>query len=312
EKQSVMGDERPDWQAIVEKALTQEDTLKEEFYVFYHGQKWQFRIVQDLLRKLSIRLRGYSQGDFSEFCYLRVPGGIFEDSNLKIMSDLFKQGEVMGESVDEDKPWFADRLLSVNLSLFGGGFSSCLAWYYFTENDTCFGYGSNIKKLLGDVFACFSIALEETLLEKYLNELLSLNETIKTKEGNLFQIFITKGEVNKYMYLSCILNSHDADKIKIVDKAFDVSRLINSYFYRPVSEVRFNDLDYFQGRILLNNYFMLNPRSGVKIFRYTTVNQKDVEKYEEKLDKLIDDISTCMSRQVFQNTDLQSPLVLER
>ncbi len=49
-------------------------------------------------------------------------------------------------------------------------------------------------------------------------------------------------------------------------------------------------INYAQARLLLTDDILLNPASGVKIFRYTDVDHKSMEKYEERLDQIIQKI----------------------
>lgn len=266
---------------LFDQIISKEKSLNSDYYVFYHGQKGAHRIIQDLLKKLSIKLKNYEEKDFEEFCYLRIPSNNFNKFNS--MKDVFDSYPKANENDDN-----REILLDVNLSLFGNfGMEFSNSLYYFFNDFSCLEPPHFIENLLKEVFESFELKLEDQKLNSYINILLQLNDYIEIKEGNMIQVFIPKDKVNKYVYLDYVFN--EDEKVEVRGPVFNVAETIDKYFLGK-ERFSFNTLNYFSGRILLNNDFMLDPKSGVKIFRYTTVSEDKMQKYNEDLDLLVDEI----------------------
>jgi len=287
----------PSHSDLISKILKKEKSLHKKYYVFYHGQKWQFRIVQDLLRLLSIRLGSYKARDFREFVFLRIPYDYlneFED----VACFIRKNEKISDAEVD-----ISERILSVNLFLFGNfGDPFCCSWNYFIDSLSCFGYAEDIRRLLQDVLHFFGLELRTSKLDRYLDKLIYLNDSICTQEGNLFQIFVPKFLVDELVYLSYSFGVPFSSSWRTYP--FDrkeygkVSSMLNHCCNYP-TRISFDVLNALQGRILLNQR-MLNPRSGVKVFRYTTVAEDKMIQYEKDLAAVVDGI-VCDSLSVALN-----------
>ena len=165
--------------------------------------------------------------------------------------------------------------------------------------------------LIEDVFKEFGFD------KKYLKDLAQLPPLIASKEGTIYQIFIPNKLVD-----SCAYVCHrwaTPYRQPLVASDFDIQKqrhmhckpVADAYKKKPNS---FADLDILQARLLFSQDILLNPKSGVKIFRYTTVPQAKLENYKNKLKKITsgifnDWLSTLSKKSIAQNTLLaQMPL----
>jgi len=281
-----------DYWDLISKVVEKEKNLRGKYYVFYHGQKRSYRIVQDLLKLLSIRLGIYKAKDFNEFVFLRIPYNRYltEFENVENFIQNFN-------SINDSSPYMSEKLLSVSLSLLGNhGQSLCCAWEYFRYDLGCFEHASDTRKLLKDTLNFFDLKLEAAKLEQHLDKLTYLNDSISTAEGNLFQIFISEKMVDVLVYLSHPFGIPYSDAIwggQDLYFDFDVKRydkispILKCYCDNPTA-ISYDIFNALQGRILMTDN-MLQP-GMVKIFRYTTVPDDKMRQYERELSKEVDDI----------------------
>ena len=164
------------------------------------------------------------------------------------------------------------------------------------------------------------------LTHKYIDELMKLVELYQTKEQTILQIFIPKNLINKIGYLAWIrgipadqeimhmvLRSVQEKKFektasaldyytelfrqnqekqplfrglmeKMKTEEFSLHYFLTFYRNRPAD---IEDINNFQARLFLTNSVLLNPFSGVKIFRCSTATAAQLQKYHEKLDMVI-------------------------
>jgi len=60
-------------------------------------------------------------------------------------------------------------------------------------------------------------------------------------------------------------------------------------FYRNYPE-KIEDINNFQARLIFTPKVLLNPLSGVKIFRYSTATAEQLQKYSQKFDEIVEKI----------------------
>lgn len=172
------------------------------------------------------------------------------------------------------------NMLCVNLSLFGGQTGES-TWNYFT-----FGFSiscSSVDALMQELFSDFGFD------KKYIAELCRINTSFSTPTGNLMQIFIPKDKVDDYVYLSQPFGTPVRNSI--VDSIFDanknrhtkISPILDAYYTGADPITTFDPL---QARILLSQDCMLNPESGVKIFRYTKASEQEIKQYKQRVKEL--------------------------
>ena len=257
-------------------------------YVFYHGMRFDFMILQDLLKEFYAL---YSLKNISDFEFTRAALPYFELAYSQYDNFPFEDVNTYLDNnpeLNDLKNPYKSQLLSVNLSLFGNyNDIMCSSFYYFM-NDFNLGH-VDIESFFRILFYSSSLKFNE----KYIKPLLELQEQIKTKEGLLLQIFIPKESVNKYVYLSRMCGipwsgyieaqTYDTDK----KRHTKISGVLEKYIHHPEDIAA---LDSLQARIVLTPDFMLNPDNGVKIVRYTTADKQALIKYQKELKALTQQI----------------------
>ncbi|MFH1644381.1 MAG: hypothetical protein ABIA74_04365 [bacterium] len=345
--------------------ISKEVELRDDYYVFYHGQKRDFLFIQDLYSRLSELFRKKALKDF---VMLRLPENDHKKfKNVKQFLNEYK------EEMENFWGWFDGQnhiskiLLAVNPFLFGNTTNifglECTFQYFLDSRSISY---VDIANLARDVFRNFGVLYDkyDTQIIELIN-CLSLYETNKT--GLLLQIFVPKEIVNNVSY-RCIPGGMLYDKSAKQKTSEDLSKyqtsskngLLDKYLLDPSKAFKFytkyysvfgfyasygiplalasrlmdnvsyklsgnkliycfigqsldyvsskffdishdafekcinklpykKDMDSMQFRILLTEDIMLNPDSGVKIFRYCNETEA-VKEYKTKFNHLIDDI----------------------
>lgn len=143
----------------------------------------------------------------------------------------------------------------------------------------------------------------------YIPKILDLLNDLKSPTGSLLQIFIPRNKVNSYIYPSVAYARPlhtDYAKIRTALSPVEVPNSPHStttYDLRTINMKKYldlyrnhlqainpEDLDRIQGRINITHDFLLEPKSGVKIFRYTTVHPDKLLEYQQKLRVIIKEV----------------------
>lgn len=271
------------YQDIIDQVLEQETTHDSSHHVFYHAQKSDFRIVQDFIKAWYEFL--HPDTPIQDFHFLRpwyeLPLTI--DANTFI--DTYEQGTP--KRWNDHDPFLIKHILSVNFSLFGStrnysNFGECTFKYFFKNRSI---KAPPIENLLIAIFDHFGFDKKE------ITTLLKLNEQITTEEGSLFQIFVPQSMVDQISYAAKRLGAPYRDP-DLMSPLFNhkkqrytaLSPILEVYRNNPMSIS--DRLDRLQGRLLFSQNVLLNPQSGVKIFRYTTISPEKLQQYQHKLTKL--------------------------
>lgn len=275
---------------FIDSILKREREYSKDYYVFYHAQKKEFRLIEDFIKEVSeyIRLMGHQKS----FEYLRF----FDKIPLTVDSNTFldDQNSKYGfNNWNDHYPILVRQLLSVNLSLFGNCTNikrgECTFDYFLNNHNICIDV-NGIKELLKEIFDYFKFE------KSFVEQLWNLNQLIDQKEGLLFQICIPKGIVDKYAYLcrpyglpyeqAIIPSCFDTDKQRHINisSILDGCQLQNTWI--SGSPAWLHELDTLQARLLFSWDMMLNPESGVKIFRYSTASEESVAEFEKQLNIL--------------------------
>jgi len=280
---SSWGSELKRYQSIIDKALTQELIHDGSHHVFYHAQKCEFRIVQDFIKNLYTI---FNPGSVIEnFHFLRVWYKFPETIDANSFIDAHEKDTL--KDWNDNKRHLSKRMLSVNFSLFGntknyGHFGECTFKYFFSNKSI---KAPPIPYLLEKIFNHFGFN------KNYIDKLLALNESIKTNEGSLFQIFVPIEYVDTIAFAAQRLGTPYRND-ELMSSLFDYEKkrypnltpILDTYCHNP--EQFGMTLDRLQGRLLFSQNILLNPLSGVKIFRYTTVQPNKLAEYQHKLKKL--------------------------
>ena len=263
------------YKSIIDKAITREKEFLDTHYVLYHGQRNELCLLQDFLKKL--------------FHAMEIRASAKDFEMMRAWFDALDKVET-NDYLNTRGTWSYNgkEIFCANLSLFGNrnNSTSCTFHYFISDfNLTPFGPDSFLK----EIFNHFGFDL------KYIDELLKLVKNIRTPEGRLFQVFIPKKKIDQFVYLSSTGATPWANPI--VAKEFDytlwrhrsIAPILDLYQTNPGS---IKDIDALQARVICSKNLMLNPRSGVKVFEYTTIPHDKFENYHINLAQITEDVVT--------------------
>ena len=268
---------RPEIAAIVKKVQDREQEFKDDYYVFYHGQLFEFRILQDIVKTLLQIV--HLQGKNKHFVYLRVPTEFYTALTPETVAKKFENGATDSNG-DLQK-----RLVSVNLSLFGNSyytFGECTFDFFIRSSNI---FPPPIKDEIHNFFSSYGFPLE------FVNQVAELYNKYKTPEGNLIQIFIPKNKVDACAYL-CKPFGRPYDQA-IVHEHFNFEKqlhtklgpVLEKYSNSPAS---ISDLDGLQARLIITNDTLLNPNYGITMFRYSTMSKAKKQAYKAELKAIVE------------------------
>lgn len=294
------------------KSILDREKKYDGYYVFYHGTDNVWRVPQDVYTRLYAHFNKISSDQIKDFIFLR-----FEDVKgpASVQDFLISELRTKGLVNDHSMGLF---LLAVNLALFGNvGVQPECTWQYFIKSRGHTNPNHAIYEKIMDTFG---------LTHKYIDELMSLVSTYETKEQTILQIFVPKDKVDSIGYLAWIRgnpahqktmhevlrsvenkkfektapaldhytrvfrteqekNSMFKDLIERVKTGeFSLSYFLNFYRNMP-NEIK--DINNFQARLIVTPEVLLNPLSGVKIFRCSTAKDEQLKKYHAKLDAIV-------------------------
>jgi len=268
---------------LIHRAYTEELKHDGTHHVFYHAQKSEFRIVHDFLKEIYHFI--YPTVNLNNFHFLRF----WQDFPKTIDANQFIDTEEMGSPKDwnDNTQYLSSRMLSVNFSLFGstknyGNFGECTFKYFFSNKSI---KTPDIEHLLKHICDFFGFD------QKYIHQLIQLNKSIATHEGLLFQIFIPIHLVDRIAFAAQRLGTPYRNEL-LLPHYFNhekkrypaLTPILDMYKNNPTQFGM--TLDRLQGRLLFSQDGLLNPESGIELYRYSTACQKEVQKYERSLKKL--------------------------
>lgn len=282
---------------IITQAMDQENLHDATHHVFYHAQTEAFRIYQDFIKEWYAFLHPDAQLD--HFHFLRS----WHDFSATIDAHQFIENEEQGtpKKWNDHAPHLIKNMLSVNLCLFGstenlGNFGECTFKYFFANKSI---KAPVVKGLFAELFDHFNIN------KKYIERLLELSNLIKTEEGSLFQIFVPNHLVDRISFAAQRLGSPYRTPLIFSDFDYTKQRhlrltpLLDAYRNSPESIAHL--MDRVQGRLLFSQDVLLNPNSGVKIIRYTTIDQAKQAEYKKQFKKLTKHIFKGWLTKMVQN-----------
>lgn len=270
------------YKPLITEVLAAEEIYEPTHHVFYHAQMGSLRIVQDFIKEWYQFL--YPHVPVKDFYFLRAWYQLPQTVDANTFIDEVEGG--MPIEWCDNHSFFVKRMLSVNFSLFGstqnfGVFGECTFKYFFM--------GKSIKKplienLLLDIFD------HNDFDKKYIETLFKLNAFIETKEGSLYQLFVPKDKVDQIAFVAQRLGT--PYRKPVIANYFDffkqrhrgLTSILEAYCNAPTTII--DVLDRLQGRLLFSQDILLNPTSGVKIFRYTTIPHEKLKIYQYELKKV--------------------------
>jgi len=276
---------------LINKILKRECRYSLDHFVFYHGQSKELLVVQDIIRE--IEAWAHLTLSKTSFTKMRTIPEEFEQLTVRDFlerEDPYKNFPLGQRAFDKDER-IRKNLLSVNLSLFGGGSMGESSWDYFLGG---FGGAVDYHRMIEDVFDKYN------LNRIYIRELEQLfNEFGVGDEGVLRQIFIPINEVNQYVYL-CIPfgypilldNSRGTSAEKSdYSKLLNVKEVLESYVNEPETfnnkYGKFNiTMEDLQARIVISPQF-LSHTSGIKIFSYDRMPEEQRTAFNNRLKEIV-------------------------
>lgn len=263
---------------IVTQMLLKERELKDTHYVFYHAHTESIRIIPYFLRELWQQINKKSLP--ADFDFLRHWESGSPHKNAQAYLDSFKT--IPGD-FDNDNA-VRQYLIAVNPVLFGNhDHAGECTFAYFNDNRSI-GYFAQSQ--LTQLFKKYG------LNETYMNELLELNTKYASQTGDIVQIFIPRTKVDEHAYvcrpygIPYDITRTDKQGNPIAPADFDAKR--KRYIkIAGVLQVLHNikGLKSVQLRIFINNE-LLNPASGIKIIRYTSLEQTKLTQYEQDVKRI--------------------------
>jgi hypothetical protein len=299
---------------IISTVLAQEETYKDSYYVFYHGTDNVWRLAQDVYTKLYAHFNpAVLDKSAKDFVFLR-----FSKQYPAIKPQDFLLVELKKNGLINDHGAMGEMLLAVNLALFGNvGVPSECSWEYFIKSR---GHTNPDQMTYERIMNSFG------LTHKYIKELMSLVHLYQTKEQTLLQIFVPQNVIDDIGYLAWIRGipadenimdwvlgsvrskrfpktQQSLDTLTKIFKdkqeenplfrglieevkigKFSLNNFLHTYRNNPGSIRHINNV---MARLIFTSNILLNPQSGVKIFRYSTATSGQLNLYDKRLNELI-------------------------
>jgi hypothetical protein len=300
--------------SIISRAIVKEEEMNDSHYVFYQGTRSEWSVPQDLYTQLYAYF--HPETEVKEFKFLRFQ----DESTQQRTARDFLVHQLEEHGLVNDNSELGAVLLSANLALFGNvGFPGECTWDYFI--------GRTESKRVPTIDWDYKPMLESLgLTTKYIDEIVALEDLVKSKEQILTQIFIPKEKADTFAYLAWVrgIPAHKetidwilknvkskryADIKDVMGKLetqfkeeqeknpifkellektkkgdFSIASFLHEYRNRPW-EIK--GMNYVTARLLFTPEFMLNPKSGLKFYRYSTAPRDQLKEYDKKLNEIV-------------------------
>jgi len=279
----------PLFTTMLQNVVRNEKELIDNGYeVVYHGRSFEYNFLSYIYK----RLYSYKSGeDFKDFIFTHlddpVLGKVSEEffkSEQKTRERLLAQGNILPTSGERSLESFLGKgspILFLSKYIFGNMTATgCNSMYLMLENANW----GEITITTQEIFSMFGY---KDIYDKYEKELSNLKREHKSlsKHGELLQIAIPKDDVDKCVYHTQ-LGVHGPKKkfiIPGVEETDDIKTILEYVDKNPVDPIEFaliNTRDMYGG---------LNPKR-IKVFSHTLINQVLREAFEEKANRLWDEI----------------------
>lgn len=314
------------YEPIIRAALAKENEYLSGYYVFYSSIPY-MRLFQDVARKLykhnGLPLGAFKDKAFQLVRYTHK-NPVY--SQYKDVTDFLLQETLAKGVVDDNDYRLRIIIVSTNVALFGNAdFPGESTWYYFSNPqgwayahkawlEEClisYGYATtyldelialsnDIRTTNGDLFQFFipinfvnqigylswrqGVPLDPYFIDTILGGQ-NLTETSQETRGF--------GGTNSLVYkFKDRYRDKDPEAIRLADYMLGQIKKGKFYLYPRLSEYRDNPVSlpgmmYYQARLLIDNNTLLNPTSGIKIYRYSTLNPEKEKIYRVKLSEIM-------------------------
>lgn len=297
---------------VVATVIANEAEYKDTHYAFYNTTSNMWRLAQDLYT----RLYAYQNPEKlppKDFKFLR-----FNDEAINSTAQGFLVKELKEKGLVDDNTETGAIMVSVNLALFGNvGFSGECSWEYFVHPQ---GHRAPKRETYEKMMDRFGFS------HKYVDELMKLVDIYDTKEDTIIQILVPREKIDEIGYLAWVkgipahgdtiswvlANSknkrfkHTKETLEKLTEQFAKEQEKNPMFANMLKGIQAGDfsLDAFlriyrnkpweikeindvTARLLFTPDVLLNPASGVKFFRFSTVSNEKLKEYNNKLNQII-------------------------
>jgi hypothetical protein len=303
--------------------LAKEGKYKDTHYAFYHGVTNDWRVPQDLYRKLYLAFRtGQTKDELEDFQFIRFqPTTMVQTPKEFIVEQLTHNGLIN----DTLKTNIKSVIMSVNIALFGNvGVAQECTWEYFMKSQS---HSLPNKSHIENILKAFGADT------KYADKIVRLGRHLHHKTQTLLQIMVPHEIVDKIAYASFLKGTPaDTKTLNFVLKevaakkkrkkfttptrelsaleqvfkkeqedndlfnnmlqaakadSFAITTLMDGYRNQPDKMGNLNDL---QARILLTRNIITDPNVGIKFFRYSAHSAKKISQYEAEFDAIIKQI----------------------
>lgn len=286
------------YKTIIDTAMTREKEFLDTHYVLYHGQRNELCLLQDFLKKL--------------FQLMEIRASAKDFEMMRAWFDALEKVET-NDYLNTKGSWSYNgkEIFCANLSLFGNmnNYTSC-TFHYFISDFNLSPYDP--QNFIKEIFNHFGFDL------KYIDKLLQLIKNVRTSEGRLFQVFIPKRKIDQFVYLSSTGATPWPNPIVIKEFDYNLNRhrsiapILELYQTNPRA---IQDMDQLQARVICSKDLMLNPRSGIKVFEYTTIPHNTFENYHTNLTQITENIvATWIAKNgnsgVFQSSLVKTDVAL--
>lgn len=267
---------KKEYKKMIDQIIDREYQYGNQYYAFYHGQSRSFRVLQDFLKEIYALEK--IAAPLKDFEFLRVRHKAEKALNQLSFIDKEEGASLGFHTWNDHRSDLIKNMICVNLALFGSMSNPGEYTFSYFKNSTSLDGLHVLESVIKDLFTDFGFD------HAYIAELKAMHSLITTTEGNLFQIFIPKDKVDQYVYLSHSFGT--PYRPVIVGSVFDpkrnrhtkISSVIDAYLKNPAV---ITDFDKLQARVLMSQDGILNPESGVKIFRYIAASDEAIQKYQQ-------------------------------
>lgn len=303
---------------IVSRVMAREAEFRDTHWAFYHGLTNDWTVWQDAYKELFNHFNpSLAKEGEDDFIFLRIKGAQFATAHDFLVNSLKKFGLV------DDTGKVKAILLSANNFLFGNtALSGESTWMYaMTDKSHAEPDRQNYIDMM-DEFGLSHQYIDELMSLTKLVEI--------TKQQTLLQILVPKNTVDEVGYLawtkgipahegsiSWVKKSHVRSTggsravaaLDVLKNTFKKEQERNPLFKEMLADIEegaysLDDfltkccneplavpyMDGVQARLLFTDDVLLNPASGVKMYRYTGVPYRQMQEYKQRLDAVIKNI----------------------
>jgi hypothetical protein len=298
---------------VISTVIANEAKFKDTHYAFYNTTSNSWRLGQDLYTRLfayknPIKVK-------KDFKFLR-----FNNEAITSTAQGFLVNELKEKGLVDDNTSIKAIMLSVNLSLFANvGFPGECSWDYFIKPRS---HAVPLRAVYETMLTNFGMSHD------FIDELMALVDIYDTKEDTIIQILVPKDKIDEIGYLAWVkgIPAHSETINWILQNAksknfqkhvkpvmeqltetfaqekdtnplythmmegieageFSLDAFLKIYRNTPWQLKEINDLT---ARLLFTPNVLLNPDSGVKFYRFSTVTKDKLKEYNKKLNGIID------------------------